>query len=141
MTQHNVLLVLVLLVSGYLFCINFHSLRWVIKRSGGYHTFLLSAAVGIAVFILTYITRLVIIAIGPDVSLVQKALTLGVPELVFSPSTLILLELTGGALLVSVLLPWSIYKCTNRFGVSKSRLFQGAFISAAGETNFRDRWL
>ena len=132
MTHENVLLVLILLVSGYLFCINVHTLRWRTLRSNGYHTFLISASWGIMVIALTYITRLLLNLTTPQFSIVQQILWLGTPNIDFSIQTIVLLELTFGSIIFATMIPWMTYKLSGKFGYDRHRLFQGAFISAQG---------
>lgn len=120
MTQENVLLVLILLVSGYLFCINVYILRWRILRSEGYHTFLISATWGIVVVSLTFLSRMLLNSVTPQYSLIQYLLLLGTPTIEYSIETIVMLELTFGFIAFATLIPWVSYRLSGKFGYSRT---------------------
>lgn len=64
MIKPSILFVLILCISGYVFAQGFHKTHYQLKRSNGYHTFLMSAAIGLLMFSVATFFYIVGIEVG-----------------------------------------------------------------------------
>jgi hypothetical protein len=136
-TRTNVLFVLVILISGYLICSGIHLVRYRLKHSSGYHTFLMSAGAGLLVLSVAYLLRLLAVGLGLDWSLVAELMRLAVPSTLISHETIFLVELSLGMLLVAACTPPLIYWLVARYTTLERReLFMGAFIEEGDSPEF-----
>lgn len=137
MVPTNVTFIFIILVAGYLFCNLFHRTHWALKRSSGYHTFLLSALAGLLILIAVSLLRLPLIAYGPDFNFVNFLHENGFPSISIASSTHVLLELGTAAVLLAAIAPFLLYAITSRIaGASRQELLEGTFVNFPGNPEF-----
>ena len=104
MTRISALLVLLSLVAGYIFCTRLLAIRYRIRLSRGYHTFLLSAAWGVSLIGVGFIVLLMLPAYDDAA---RYLIALVESRLGVTPSEPTLLSLSAGtiAILIAVAMP------------------------------------
>lgn len=137
MIPTNVLFVFILLVAGYISCSLFHWTHWELKRSSGYHTFLMSAVAGFVIFAAVFMIRWLLVVYGPDFNVVDSLLVSAFPQLILSAQTRVLIELAGSSLLLALSAPIIFYlMATKILRTTRSLMLIGAFVDSSGSPEF-----
>ena len=137
MIPTNVLFVFILLVAGYISCSLFHWTHWTLKRSSGYHTFLMSAVAGFVIIAAVFVIRWFLVIFGPDFNVVDSLLASAFPQLYLSAYTVVLIELVASSLLLALSAPISMYLLVKKFlGATRSEMLIGAFVDSSGSPEF-----
>lgn len=112
MIKPSVLFVLILCIAGYIFAQGFHKTHYQLKRSNGYHTFLISAAIGLFLFaVATFVYMFGMVTtewVDWRISIGSYVL-LDVFQSDISASEVVLFDVSIIALFLSWILPWLFY--------------------------------
>ncbi|KJY88448.1 hypothetical protein TW84_15140 [Vibrio neptunius] len=112
MIKPSILFVLILCISGYVFAQQWHKTHYQLKRSNGYHTFLMSAAIGLFLFAIGTIVYAIGIWLGKLTGLhfsVGELVLIGVFRSESTHTEFALFDISIIALILSRLLPKLYY--------------------------------